>query len=537
MAHGDDTPDAQARPTARAPVAPWVLGASLLAVAQWATLPLAARGYGATPQWWLPLVAGALLRQVAAPAYRTQMALRVRPWLLARVAARALSSGAFESEPSSLGALTQRIEYALAQSLPTLVGGALTTALFAAMAARALPLAWTASMTLACAGAVAVRLLARRRLDASSDAMLDALRAESAWLHAAARGRWEITGAARDRFLSDAGANAARLVSAERDHHARTRAVRSAQLALFIAPLAWLLRERAARGAAVSLHDWALVLPALAPALAALRALDELAVARRSLARLDAARAPDRTPSRQHALDAPLTLTAVTVRYGAHVALASVSLTVPPRGVLAVVGPNGAGKSTLAHVIAGAVAPDEGEVSVAGVPMGSISPEAVALVPQHPCFIEGASVRDNVHLAAPSATDDEITAALTALGLSVGPSHRAADLSRGEQRRVAIARALLRKPRWLVLDEPDAWLDRDGRAALQRVLREAAGGAAVVLVTHRADLVDWADRVVVLSPAHAVEASGPPRETLAASATGRALLASLADESLRFSAR
>jgi ABC-type protease/lipase transport system fused ATPase/permease subunit len=119
----------------------------------------------------------------------------------------------------------------------------------------------------------------------------------------------------------------------------------------------------------------------------------------------------------------------------------------------------------------------------------------------------------------------------------VGPSHRAADLSRGEQRRVAIARALLRKPRWLVLDEPDAWLDRDGRAALQRVLREAAGGAAVVLVTHRADLVDWADRVVVLSPAHAVEASGPPRETLAASATGRALLASLADESLRFSAR
>ena len=84
MAHRDDTPDAQALPTARSPVALWVVGASLLAVAQWATLPLAARGYGATPQWWLPLVAGALLRQVAAPAYRAQMALRVRPWLLAR---------------------------------------------------------------------------------------------------------------------------------------------------------------------------------------------------------------------------------------------------------------------------------------------------------------------------------------------------------------------------------------------------------------------------------------------------------------------
>ena len=59
----------------------------------------------------------------------------------------------------------------------------------------------------------------------------------------------------------------------------------------------------------------------------------------------------------------------------------------------------------------------------------------------------------------------------------------------------------------------------------------------MVLVTHRADLVDWADRVVVLSADHTVEAEGSPAETLARSPTGRALMASLADESLRFSAR
>ncbi len=88
-----------------------------------------------------------------------------------------------------------------------------------------------------------------------------------------------------------------------------------------------------------------------------------------------------------------------------------------------------------------------------------------------------------------------------------------------------------------MLDEPDAWLDHDGREALQRALREASQTAAVVLVTPRADLVAWADRLVVLSAQPTVEAEGAPAETLAASETGRALLASLADESLRFSAR
>lgn len=539
MADDDHTRDDAALLPELSGAAPWVAASSLLAAAQWATLPLAAWSLDRHDAWWMPLAAGALLRQAAAPAMRARMARSMRPRVTALVASRALESGAFEAEPTALAPIAQRVEHALEDSLPTLFGGALGASLFAALAARAFPWPWSVAMAFACAGAVALRALSKRRIDAGSDALLDALRSEGQRLHAAARGRWEITGDARRRFLSDASDASRAVVDVEQRQRARVQSVRSAQLALFMAPLAWLLLHRAREGTPVSLRDWALVLPALAPALAALRGLDEVAFARRALDRLTVS--PSRTsteaPARVSPPEAPLTLDRATVRYGAHLALDAVTLTVPPRGVLAIVGPNGAGKSTLARVLAGAVAPDDGRCAVGGVSMTAVSPEDVAFVPQHPCVVEGATVLDNARLVAPAALDGDVSDALSSLGLSVALDHRAAGLSRGEQRRVAIARALLRRPRWLILDEPDAWLDHEGRAALQRALREAAKTSAVVLVTHRADLVGWADRVVVLSARHTVEAEGAPAETLASSPTGRALMASLADESLRFSAR
>lgn len=536
MARRDAIPNPARLPSELAVAIPWVAASSSLAAAQWATLPLAAWGFDAHTAWWMPLAVGALLRQAAAPALRAGMARALRPRVTALVASRAIETGDFESEPSALAPIAQRVEHALEDSLPTLLGGALGAALFAALAARAFPIGWSLAMALACAGAVGVRAAARRTVDASSDALLDALRAESQRLHAAARGRWEITGDARRAFLTDTNVFSRAVVDAEQRHQSRARTVRSAQLALFMAPLAWLLWHRARHGVTVSLRDWVLVLPALAPALAALRALDELAFARRALARLGAAPARPVVNVREAPRDTDLTLDRVTVRYGAHVALDAVSLTVPSRGVVAIVGPNGAGKSTLARVLAGAVVPHEGRCVIGDVPVSELAPERVALVPQHPCLVEGATVLDNARLVAPAASEEAIVRALTSLGLTVALDHRASALSRGEQRRIAIARALVRGPRWLILDEPDAWLDREGRSALQEALREVARDAAVVIVTHRADLVGWADRVVVLSAEHTVEAEGTPAETLARSPTGSALLASLADESLRFSA-
>lgn len=533
MGTDDSTLSRAAPPHELRAAAPWVAALSLVSLAWWLTLPLAAWALSVTPRWWAPLAVGALVRQGLLPAARAFASLRLRPAVASLVAARALASGSFEAEPSSLAPIAQRIERGIVEAAPELVAAAACAAVFGVLAARTLPAPWGPAMAAACVLAGGVRYAARRWLDASSDGLLDAYRAEAQRLHGAARGRWEVTGAARVRFLDEARGAAARVVGAEHAHHTRLRVVRSAQLALFLAPLAWVLWARARHGLPVTLRDQALVLPALAPVLAALRALDALALARRALLRLGGA--PSSARARELP-EAPIELRDVTVRYGEHVALDRVTLSVPPRGVTTVVGPNGAGKSTLARVLAGAAAPDLGACAAGGVALTEVAPDQIAFVPQHPCFIESLSVLDNVRLVVPDATPEAVAEALTALGLTVRPEHLASSLSRGEQRRVAIARAMLRRPRLLVLDEPDAWLDQAGRTALREALRREGEARAVVLVTHRADLVDRGARVIVLSAAHAVEAQGTAEEVLATSATARALLAAMADESLRFAA-
>jgi len=502
-------------------------------LAGWVTLPLAAWSLGASPRWWAPLAVGALVRQAVLPAARSLAARRLRPAVAALAAARALATGDFEAEPAALAPLAERVERGLVESAPELVATSVCAAAFAAVASRALPAPWGPAMAAACLAALGVRYATRRALDASADALLDASRAEAERLHGAARGRWEVTGAARERFLDEVRAAAGVVAAAERTHLARRRAVRSAQLALFLAPLAWVLWVRARAGSPVTLRDLALVVPALAPALGALGALDALALARRALRRLAG---PSPVAGARDLPDAPVELRGVTVRYGDRVALDGVSLSVPPRGVTTVVGPNGAGKSTLARVIAGALAPAEGRCAAGGVALADVAPGQVAFVPQHPCLVGSLSVLDNVRLAAPDASPEAAAEALRALGLAVDVGRPAASLSRGEARRVAIARALLRRPRLLVLDEPDAWLDRAGREALAAALRREGEARAVVLVTHRADLVEPGAHVVVLSAAHAVEAEGAAAEVLARSPTARSLLAAMADESLRFAA-
>jgi ATP-binding cassette subfamily C protein len=88
----------------------------------------------------------------------------------------------------------------------------------------------------------------------------------------------------------------------------------------------------------------------------------------------------------------------------------------------------------------------------------------------------------------------------------------------------------------LVLDEPDAWLDAEGRDALSAVLQREGRRRAVMVATHRADWVLQVDRVIVLDATHRLEAVGPPTELLARSALFARLVASPADEALRFGA-
>lgn len=163
--------------------------------------------------------------------------------------------------------------------------------------------------------------------------------------------------------------------------------------------------------------------------------------------------------------------------------------------VLVLTGPSGAGKTTLLNALAGLAPPRGRHITLNGTPPTDW-PEAalrdhVTLVPQRPALIAG-SLRNNLSLAAPDATDAQMLQALAAvrldhlrdgLDLRIGPGGE--DLSGGERRRLVLARALLRRPALLLLDEPTEGLDAPTAAAVLLGIRTSLPQAAIVMATHR----------------------------------------------------
>jgi ABC-type multidrug transport system fused ATPase/permease subunit len=200
----------------------------------------------------------------------------------------------------------------------------------------------------------------------------------------------------------------------------------------------------------------------------------------------------------------------LVVRYGQTVALDRVSFDVPSRGVTVVVGPNAAGKSTLARAIAGILEPSEGALTIGSIAPSSIAPDDIAYVPQHPAWLSGETVFENVRLAEPTLERTAVATAFDRLGLAIDLDRRVSELSTGQRRRVAVARAILRDSPLLVLDEADAGLDRDARAWLADVVRQTAESRTVVVVTHHPALFAFADAVIVLDERHRVVDAGSP---------------------------
>lgn len=231
--------------------------------------------------------------------------------------------------------------------------------------------------------------------------------------------------------------------------------------------------------------------------------------------------------------EVPVRLAHVTLRYGDSVALDDVTLEVCRGERVCVLGANGSGKTTLASVICGLLAPDEGDVELAGhaVCTGGVPDLAayrdarrqLGLVFQNPDDqIVTSVVADDVafgpeNLGVPRAQISvRVARELRRVAMEKYAHADPSRLSGGQRQRVCIAGALAMEPAVLVLDEPSSLLDVRGRAAIMRVMgRLAAAGATLVHVTHFMDEALAADRVVVMQHGH-VALEGTPDEVFAA---------------------
>jgi ATP-binding cassette subfamily B protein len=200
-------------------------------------------------------------------------------------------------------------------------------------------------------------------------------------------------------------------------------------------------------------------------------------------------------------------------------ALHDVSIDVVPGERLALVGPTGAGKSTLAKLLSRLYDPTSGHVAFDDVDLRLASlaslRERVVVVPQEG-FLFGGTIRDNIRIARPGATDQEVADALIAIGvlerftdfsegLDTEVRERGSRLSAGERQLVSLARAALVDPAVLVLDEATSNLDPGTEAVVERALERLMEGRTVIVVAHRLSTVRRADRIAVIDHARLVE--------------------------------
>ncbi|MFD0822851.1 ATP-binding cassette domain-containing protein, partial [Micromonospora zhanjiangensis] len=216
--------------------------------------------------------------------------------------------------------------------------------------------------------------------------------------------------------------------------------------------------------------------------------------------------------------------------------LHGVSLTVAPGERLAMVGPSGAGKSTLGRLLAGIHAPRTGVVAVGGTPLADLSPDRlrrrVALVTQeHHVFI--GTLRDNLVMVRPSATDEEVREALSAVdalawaaalpdGLDTVVGTGGHPLSAAQAQQLALARLVLADPHTLVLDEATSLIDPRAARHLERSLAGVLRGRTVIAIAHRLFSAHDADRVAVVEDGRITEL-GPHDALVAAGGSYAAL--------------
>ena len=222
----------------------------------------------------------------------------------------------------------------------------------------------------------------------------------------------------------------------------------------------------------------------------------------------------------------------LTVHFGGLTALNNVSIAVQPAEIRAIIGPNGAGKSTFFNCVTGVLRPTAGRIifegeDIAGLPPHRISQKAIARSYQITNILPGATVIENVRIAAQSRhhswsllrhyrsyTDvlERARAVLDAVGLREDEDEMAVNLSHGAQRNLEIGIALATEPKLLCLDEPTAGMSVTETYATVELIRRIAQNLTILIVEHDMEVVMGLAHVITVLHYGEVLAEGMPAE-------------------------
>ena len=207
--------------------------------------------------------------------------------------------------------------------------------------------------------------------------------------------------------------------------------------------------------------------------------------------------------------------------------LHGINLDIPEGSVLALVGPSGSGKSTIARLIASLWDVKNGSIKIGGVDIRDMSisdyNKQIAYVSQD-SFLFDISVRENIRMGRPSATDAEVEEISKKSGcydfimnlengFDTVAGGSGAHLSGGERQRISIARAMMKNAPILILDEATAYTDPENEAIIQKSVSELSKGKTLIVIAHRLSTIIDSDQIVVINAGN-VEAKGTHTELL-----------------------
>ena len=298
-----------------------------------------------------------------------------------------------------------------------------------------------------------------------------------------------------------------------------------------VLPAGWLMYRAGSLPAETFITATILSLGIAGPLLAAMDFVDSLAKVGTIVGEVDSILSSE---EQQHSTRAvrldSMDIRVSNVSFGYHAdqeILHNVSLEIPEGSMAAFVGPSGSGKSTIAKLIAGFWDVSQGTITLGGhnlkeIPLTQLYDQAAFVSQDNFLFDE--TVRENIRMGRPSATDAEVEAAAKAAGcddfiraLEQGYDTLAggggAHLSGGERQRIAIARAMLKDAPIVILDEATAYIDPENEAIIQRAVARLVKGKTVLVIAHRLSTITDADRIFVIENGR-VAGEGTHRELL-----------------------